>query len=78
MTPGIPEISTPLEIAVGTHLHVQHGMKTIPVFLPADGEPSGLLLPSLVSLLSVNTVQPENTYSFILKVTGQVWESEKE
>ena len=35
------------------------------------------LLPSSVSLLSGGTVQPENTYSCILKVTGQVWESQK-
>ena len=39
----------------------------LPVFLPADGEASSLLLPSLVSLLSAGTVQPENTYSRILK-----------
>ena len=50
----------------------EHGTKTTPVFLPADGEASWLLLPSLVSLLSGGTVQPENTYSCILKVTGQV------
>ena len=49
----------------------------LPVFLPADGETSWSLLPSLVSLLSGSTVQPENTYSRILKVTGQVWESQK-
>ena len=30
-----------------------------------------------VSLLSVGTVQPESTYSCILKVTGQVWEIQK-
>ena len=50
----------------------QHGTKTIAVFLPADGEASWLLLPSSVSLLSGGTVQPENTYSRILKMTGQV------
>ena len=55
----------------------EHGTKTTPVFLPADGEASWLLLPSLVSLLSDGTVQPENTYSCILKVTGQVRESQK-
>ena len=55
----------------------EHGTKTTPVFLPADGEASWLLLPSSVSLLSGNTVQPESTYSHILKVTGQVWESQK-
>ena len=55
----------------------EHGTKTTPVFLPADGEASWSLLPSSVSLLSGGTVQPENTYSCILKVTGQVWESQK-
>ena len=50
----------------------KHGTKTTPVFLPADVETSWLLLPSLVTLLSGSTVQPENTYSSILKVTGQV------
>ena len=50
----------------------KHDTKTTPVFLPADGEASWLLLPSSVSLLSGGTVQPENTYSCILKVTGQV------
>ena len=55
----------------------KHGTKTTPVFLAADGEASWLLPPSSVSLLSGNTVQPENTYSYILKVTGQVWESQK-
>ena len=55
----------------------KHGTKTTQVFLPADGEASWLLLPSLVSLLSGGTVQAENTYSCILKVEGQVWESQK-
>ena len=50
----------------------KHGTKTTLVFLTADGEVSWLLLPSSVSLLSSATVQPENTYSHILKVTGQV------
>ena len=49
----------------------KHGNKTTPVFLPADGEASWSLLPSSVSLISDSTVQPENTYSRILKVTGQ-------
>ena len=48
----------------------EHGTKTTPVFLPADEEASWLLLPSLVSLLSGSRVQPENTYFYILKVTG--------
>ena len=51
---------------------LEHGTQTTPVFLPADGEASWLLLPSSVFLLSGSTVQPENTYSCILKVTGQV------
>ena len=71
------EISTPPERAVGSHFHAQHSTKTILVFLLADGEASWSLLPSSVSLLSGGTVQPENTYSSILKVTGQIWESQK-
>ena len=50
----------------------EHGTKTTPVFLPADGEASWSLLPSLVSLLSDGTMQPENTYYRVLKVTYQV------
>ena len=50
----------------------QHGTKTTLIILPADGEDSWSLFPSSVSLLSGGTVQPENTYSHILKVTGQV------
>ena len=46
--------------------------KTTLVFLSADGKASRSLLPSSISLLSDGTVQPENTYSNILKVTGQV------
>ena len=56
----------------------KHGTKTTPVFLPADGEASWSLLPSSVSLLSGGTVEPENIYFRILKVTGQVGESHKE
>ena len=55
----------------------KHGIKTTSVFLSAHGEASWLLLPSLVSLLSGSTVQPENTYYYILRVTGQVWKSKK-
>ena len=50
----------------------KHGTKTTPVFLPADGEASWSLFPSSVSLLSGGTVQPDDTYSSILKATGQV------
>ena len=49
----------------------EHGTKTTPVFLLTDGEASWSLLKSMVSLLSGRTVQPENTYSGILNVTGQ-------
>ena len=55
----------------------EHGTKTTPVFSPADGEASLSLLPSSFSLLSGGTVQPEKTYSRILKVTGQVWQIQK-
>ena len=48
----------------------KHDTKTTPVFLPADGEASWLQLPSLVSLLSGATAQPENIYSSILNVTN--------
>ena len=50
----------------------EHGTKTTPVFLHADGEASWSLLPSSVSLLSGGTVQQENTYSCIFKVKGHV------
>ena len=72
MTPRELRNSTLPEIAVGTHSMHEHGTKTTPVFLPTDGEASWSLLPSSVLLLSDGTVQPENTYSCILKVTGQV------
>ena len=49
------EISTPPEIAVGSHFRAQHGPKTALLILPADGEASWSLLPLL-----------ENTYSCIL------------
>ena len=78
MTPETSEISTPTEIALGTHFHARHDIKTTLVFLPADGEASWLLHPSSVSLLSGDTVQPEYTYSCILQVTGQIRESQKE
>ena len=54
-----------------------HPIKTTPVLLPADGEASWLLLPSLVPLLSISTVQLENTDFCILKVAGQVCKSQK-
>ena len=57
---------------VGTFFHAQRGTKTTLVFLPAYGEGSCSLLPSSVSLLQGGTLQPENTYSYILKLIGQV------
>ena len=74
--PGTSEISTVPEIAVGTQFLVQYGTKSSPVYLHADGEVSWSLLPISVFLLSGGIVQPENTYSRILKVTAQVWESQ--
>ena len=50
----------------------EYGTKTAPLLLPADAEASWSLHPSSVYLLSGLTVQPENSYSRILKVTGQV------
>ena len=75
--PGTSEISTPPEKAVGAHFYAWHGTKTAPILLHANGEASWSLLPSLVYLQSGSTVQPENNYSCILEVTGQVWESQK-
>ena len=51
---------------------MQHGTKTTPLFLPADGEATWLLLSSFVSLLSGGTAQPGNTYFCIIEVTVQV------
>ena len=55
--------------AVGTQFQEWHGTKTV-------GEGSWLLPPSSVFLLPGGRVKPENTYSCILKVKGQVWESQ--
>ena len=55
----------------------KHGTKTTPVFLCVDEEASWSLLPSLVSLRSGGTAQPENAYSRILKMAGQVFESQE-
>ena len=51
---------------------LKHGTKSTQVFLPVDAEVFLLLVPSLVSLLSGGTAEPENTYSCILQVPGQV------
>ena len=50
----------------------KYSTKTTPVFLPTDGEAFWSLFPCSVSLLLGNTMQPENTYSHIFKVTHQV------
>ena len=55
-----------------TERHARDGAKTTVVFLPADAEASHLVVLSLVSFLLGGAVQPENTYSCILKVTVQV------
>ena len=55
----------------------EHGTKTTSVFLFADGEASWLLLPRLACLLSDGTAHLEDTSSCILKVTGQVCDSQK-
>ena len=75
--PCTSETSTHPKITVGTQFHARNGTKTTLVLLPADEESSRSLLPSMVSLLSGSTVQPESTYSCILKATDQVWESQK-
>ena len=73
MTPRNLRNIPPLKITVGIHFHAQHDTETTPVLLPADGEASWSLLPNYVSLLLGGTVQPENTYSCILKATDQAW-----
>ena len=55
----------------------KHGTKTTLSVLPADGELPWSLIPSSASLLPGSTMQSENIYSCILKVTGQVWECKK-
>ena len=51
--------------------NIKNGPKSTLVFLPADVEASCSLPPRSISLLSSGTVQPENTYPCVLKVTGQ-------
>ena len=65
-------MSATSEIAVGTHFHVRHEIKTTLIFLLADGEASWSLLLSLVLLLPGGTVPSENAYSCMLKLEGQV------
>ena len=74
---GTSEKSKHQKIAIRTHFHAWYDTETNQVFLTADGKTSWLLLPSLASLLSSGSVQPESIYFCILKVTFQVWESQK-
>ena len=69
---GIGSLGGTVFFQVGLCTPLQTMTKTIPVFLPVDGEASWSLLPSSVSLLSGGILQPEYTYFCILKVTGQV------
>ena len=48
------------------------GTKTTPVFLPDDRGGCWSLFSNSVYFLSVGAVQPEKTYSRVLKMTGQV------
>ena len=60
------------EVTIGTHPNAGHSIKKVPLFLTADGEASRSVYPSLVSLLSSCTAQPENTYFCIHMVTSQI------
>ena len=51
-----------LEKVIVTHFYAQHSTKSIPIFLPADGEASCFLLPSTDFVASSKTTQPENTF----------------
>ena len=76
--PGTMETSTPPEIAVGTHFHARHGTKLPSIFTCWW---RSILVPTskfdLLITVSGGTVQPENTYSCILKVIDQVCKSQK-
>ena len=64
LDPGTSEISTPPDVAVGTHFHAHHGIKTVPVFLPDDAEASWLLFQIWspdYHWYYQTAVQPENT-----------------
>ena len=75
--PGTSEISTPPEIAVRTHFHARTWLQNYPSIFTCWWR-SLLVTTSKFSLsLSGGALQPENTCSSILKVTGQVWESQK-
>ena len=67
------EIPTPPQIALGTFM-CDMTLKLPWYYYLLTEKSHWLLLPTLYSLLSGDTVQPENTYSCTFKVTGQVWE----
>ena len=71
---GTSKIFTPPGTAVGIHFHVNMALKLPRYFNLRKAFWS--LLPSWLSLLSGGTVQRGNTYSCILKVTGQTLESQ--
>ena len=51
------EISTPRDIAVGTHFHARSGTKTILVFLPTDGEASCIRTQKIVFIAFIGQEQ---------------------
>ena len=75
--PGTSEISTKPEIAVGMHFHVQTWHENYPSIFTCWWR-NLLVATSKFGLLTIRQPSaPENTYSHILKVTGQVWEGQK-
>ena len=67
---------TPSKIAVPTHFHAQRVTKNSLVYLPVDGEVSWSLQ-FWSPYYQDNTVQPENTFTCILKVLGHLWKKQK-
>ena len=74
---GTSQVSTPPELAIGTHFHVQHITKTTQYLYMKMEKPLGKYFPSSVFLLLGGTMQIVNTYPCVLKLIGQVWESHK-
>ena len=75
--PGRLEKSLPPEIAVAMHFHVRTCHLNYPGIFTCWWRNLLVATSKFGALLSGSTVQPENTYSCILKVTSQVWESQK-
>ena len=57
------EVSTPPEMPAGTQFPAQHGTKTTPVFLPADGENSWFLLQNF-GLLTIRRLSATRKHLF--------------